>query len=48
MFRLDLSNFKPHIAVEKYIVPIHLGEYSIASLFVEIVVVKGVIIRGNN
>jgi hypothetical protein len=34
---LDLCNHEPHIATKKYIVPSHLGEYLITSLFVEIV-----------
>ncbi len=34
---LDLCDYEPHITTKKYIVPSHLGEYLIASLFVEIV-----------
>jgi hypothetical protein len=40
LLHLDLFYFEPQIAVEKYIAPTHLGEYSIASFFVEIVVFK--------
>jgi len=35
---LDFFNFKPLNIAEKYIAPIHLGEYSIISLFVATVI----------
>ncbi len=38
MFHLDLYNCELQIMVEKYIAPTHLGEYSTAFLFVDIVV----------
>jgi hypothetical protein len=34
----DPYDLKPHIVVKKYTAPIHLGEYLIAYLFMEIVV----------
>jgi hypothetical protein len=38
MFHLDPCDFELQIMVENYTSPIYLGEYSITSLFMEIIV----------
>jgi hypothetical protein len=38
LFCLDPYDFKPHIVAGKYITPTHLGENSIASMCVEIII----------
>ncbi len=38
LLRLDPYDSKPQIATKKYITPMHLGEYSTASFYVEIII----------